>query len=946
MKMSMKTCIQKEIFVGLVASVLSAGVAVAEPATDRPEAPPDDFGRNETVVEPVECGEDCWGGRISHPAKVNAVGDENNPNVIRLRGEWEFFADSTPKYYWHFRDFQPRMTNALMKVSVPGCWEASGVGSPGPGVGGSSWGKAWRFKARHVGSGYYRTRVRVPASWKDRRIWLKEGGVRNVAWFWLNGSGVGMVGDNFGARKWDVTPIVRPGAENTVFVEVNNEFPCRNPGAMSYHSWGGLIRDVELEATPDVCIDDAWVRGNFDSRTAEVHVKVDRGGSGARRCVRVRATVEGEMREVSLDSEQALSACVIEIPLRDFRPWSPERPNLYWADIELVENGCVIMTRRERFGVRKLEIRNDCELYLNGHPYFLRGFGDDAVYPLTGFSPASRDEHLKHLMAAHRAGFNYVRTHTHCELPEYFEAADEAGVFVQAELGYYRDLSSEQLFHFDPIGDARLVMENYRRHPSLAIYSGGNEGMLGPIAGKLLYRFLKRNDPDRLVVEQDGGWSRDASVSDIVGGPMNPWRRGAVRDRVFICHEYLNLAVKDDYRNESRYTGVAEPLVTAEMRRAELAKAKLDDAWGERLQDAQNALQGFWQKYGIEHARKDPFCDGFCYWTIVDFSHRGGSLREYPRAQGYFNQFWESKEGGLAPEDFAVFNSATCLLIDTEDKSRDFSAPEDHTACGSYDRGIVIEETNRVYTDGDEIAVEIMLAHYGDTPLVDAKLEWAFVTPDGTKLLSGSREVGDQAIGAARTLAKERLRVPAVEKPVKATLHASVSGVVNAWDFYFVPHVEMPRPANGTVVARLGAPEIAAARRDGKNLLIHANTEGAPNIYLNWWDLKWGDRDVTGAAAVPHEVWGDFPFEPRLAPNLMRIFRKGKAMPVNGFAATDAVMITEGATHFSLNLAAKIRPDGGREVFVSGLDVFSRQPEARLLLKNIYDWLAKRDAIK
>ncbi len=39
--------------------------------------------------------------------------------------------------------------------------------------------------------------------------------------------------------------------------------------------------------------------------------------------------------------------------------------------------------------------------------------------PLTLVSPASREEHLKHLKAARQAGFVYVRLHTHCELPEY-----------------------------------------------------------------------------------------------------------------------------------------------------------------------------------------------------------------------------------------------------------------------------------------------------------------------------------------------------------------------------------------------------------------------------------------------------------------------------------------------------------------------------------------------
>ena len=276
---------------------------------------------------------------------------------------------------------------------------------------------------------------------------------------------------------------------------------------------------------------------------------------------------------------------------------------------------------------------------------------------------------------------------------------------------------------------------------------------------------------------------------------------------------------------------------------------------------------------------------------------------------------------------------------------RDYTGPHDRTACGSYDKGIVTEETNRVFAAGSEIPMEFILSHYGDVPVADARLRWAFTADDGAVLLSGERSVGPQAIGAARTVAKERPRVPDVARPMRAVCRVTLSDgtrevCANAWTFYFVPRLDKVEAPDGVVVAKLGSPEVAAARQAGRNILICANTTGKPNIYPNWWDLTWGDRDIVGAAAVPHAFWGDFPFEPRLAPNLMRIFRKGTSMPVDGFTPADAVMVTEGCSRFVLNLAAKRRPDGGREAFVSGLDVFSDQPEAKLLLKNICLWLS------
>ena len=55
----------------------------------------------------------------------------------------------------------------------------------------------------------------------------------------------------------------------------------------------------------------------------------------------------------------------------------------------------------------------------------------------------------------------------------------------------------------------------------------------------------------------------------------------------------------------------------------------------------------------------------------------------------------------------------------------------------------------------------------------------------------------------------------------------------------------------------------------------------------------------------------------------------------------DFVMVGEGIDDFKLYLAAKERPDGGREVFVSGLDLWSGLPEGRTLLSGIFAYLAR-----
>ncbi|MBQ0032040.1 MAG: hypothetical protein KBT68_04475, partial [bacterium] len=711
-------------------------------------------------------GPDLWAQRASHPAVVNPVLGQDAANVISLRGEWEFmtrdeFGRNRPgpvcDWMWEAKPW-PR------KISVPGCWEAQGVGEPGMS---DPWNIAIDHNAkpirhRYMGVGCYRRTVDIPASWRGKRVWLKVGGAKSVAWFHVNGRHVACV-DNFcGTYKYEITDLVAPGKKATIVAQVRNDVPSRKGLLSAMHRWGGLYRDVELEATPSVFIDDAWVRGDFDGRTAEVKVKVE--GEQRNDSLFLRATVEGETREIAVHSSPSPSDFTLEVPLRNFRAWSPEHPNLYTGLVELVENGRVIHTRRERFGVRKLEVRGK-EFYLNGRPYFFRGFGDDHVYPITGITPADIDVHRRHLALARKAGFNVVRLHTHTEIPEYFEAADELGILIEAELPYYNNEPPEGQ-SFDPKRDVTELWRHYRRHPSFGVYSMGNEGSFGGELDRALHRYVKAMDPDRLKINQDSSFAGNnpPESADYTGGPIKEWERGSFNpDRPFVNHEYLNLGAKLDSRLEPRFTGVWQPPVTRDGRRAWLETFGLDLAWGDRLQDASHALQAVYQKRGIESLRCDPYSDGYHFWTVVDVVV--SNLCTYS-AQGLLTPFWEPKSRGLSIEDFAVFNSPSCVLLDK--------------ALG-----------NMIFTAGEAFSSDVFLAHYGDEALAGARLGWT-LTADGRSLGTGSVPVGDQPVGAVRKVAEVSFKMPSVAHPVKATLSLTLvsqtsQAISNSWSCWIFP---------------------------------------------------------------------------------------------------------------------------------------------------------------
>ena len=923
------------------------------------------------------CGEelrgvDTWAGLRPQPAVVNPVGRKPSSDVISLRGEWEFvtqpnafcrryrhtktpFAkvdENTPP---HRRSGADRPWSECRKIMVPGAWEAQGVGEPGMST---PWDPLWDCSTKklnhiYMGEGWYRKDVALPPDWDGKKVWIKIGGVKSQGWFWVNKHPVAWVDTYCGTYKYDITPFVKIGATNRVTVCVNNALPSRKGLMSNVHRWGGIYRDVELEATPETFIDDAWVRGDLDARCAEVHVTIGSAVSprppsahSANAPCQIRVTIDGTTVSQPLNPLKPIKP--LKLPLRDFRPWSPEHPNLYWAEIALLDGaGNAIHARRERFGVRKIEVRGD-SFYLNGHPYFLRGFGDDSVYPITGLPPADRETHLAHLKRARAAGFNFVRLHTHCEVPEYFEAADEAGIMIQAELPYYTDIPTEA-FTFDPLRDLRELHEHYRRYPSFAVYCGGNEGRLGPYVEKKMYAFVKGTDPDRLVIHQDGdrcAWlecdddegSNDQGNSDYDVGPRDVWPHGSFNTgRPFVCHEYLNLCVKQDTRIEQLYTGAWAAPDTRADRAAWLAGRGLDLAWGDALQDAQHALQGIYQKRGLEWARKDPYCDGYCFWTAVDVVVANGRIHS---AQGLFDPFWQTKKGGLSPEKFALFNGTSAMLADF--------APECPVA-----------------EVGDERKATFLFANYDGAVKRNAIVRWS-LSSGGETLLEGEETVAEIPEGNARTVATATFRMPPVAKALKAVFRAEIDGTANEWDFWIFPKrakrggsdmaadsAFLPMlaklydgvadaasadasKARIVVVPHGDGKAEAAALARGQRVLAVSGWNGKPNVSLGWWSMG---NQVGTALSRESQVLSGLPHEGVMTPLLFRIVKEG-AQPLSAGGADLAVPIIVGEGRKDCYLYLGEAKDG-RHIGSFGLDILSGTPEGTSILDGIIDELRR-----
>lgn len=132
----------------------------------------------------------------------------------------------------------------------------------------------WDLKNVYLGRALYRRVFELPKEWQGKRIWLKVGGVSSNAYLWINAKRAAYVETFCGARKYDVTDLVNYEGENEITALVRNDVPSRLGLLVVNHHFGGFFRDVELEATPDVYVDDVWARGDVEAKAADVRVYV------------------------------------------------------------------------------------------------------------------------------------------------------------------------------------------------------------------------------------------------------------------------------------------------------------------------------------------------------------------------------------------------------------------------------------------------------------------------------------------------------------------------------------------------------------------------------------------------------------------------------------------------------------------------------------------------
>jgi beta-galactosidase len=337
------------------------------------------------------------------------------------------------------------------------------------------------------GTGWYRKKLNIPDNYLNKSLYLQfEGIYRNVD-IWINGYHAGKQLYGYNEINLDIDPYIEYGKENIIVVRANNAL---EPMDRWYHGCG-IYRDVNLIVANKVHIPlhGTFIRNEvFDSLDASIKISTELINENPYpvEVMLVSHAFHPEEGKVGVASSErfllkkdTIIDQIIEIEIPDW--WSPENPVVYdlFSDI-LSEKNTILDTYVSKFGIRQPEFNPEKGFLLNYKKLELKGV---CIHHDLGVSGAAFYPSLMRtrLLKLKENGVNAIRLSHNPHEPELLDMCDELGFIVIDEL--YDKWETPWVQHdVDPVKfietmdkDVEIFVKRDRNHPSVVIWSAGNE---------------------------------------------------------------------------------------------------------------------------------------------------------------------------------------------------------------------------------------------------------------------------------------------------------------------------------------------------------------------------------------------------------------------------------------------------------------------------------------
>ncbi len=379
--------------------------------------------------------------------------------------------------------------------------------------------------------GCYRRRFSLSGNEAAGHVFLTFEGVNSAFYVWVNGEKVGYSQGSHMPSEFDVTPYVRAG-ENLLAVEVYQWSDATYLEDQDMWRLSGIFRDVYLTLSPEVRVQDVRVRPALNETREEgrlsVQVTVQNLGRAAVESHAVVARLYDNRDALVAEATEPLALKAgtsdeLELVLAVSHPrlWNAEEPNLYTLLVQAQDaHGNPREVQRVQVGFRDLKLEKG-QLLLNGTPLLLQGVNHHDTHPDLGHA-MSMESMVRDIVTMKRHNVNTVRTSHYPPDPRFLDLCDEYGLYVVDEADLethgFGDVGDINQLPNDPdwrdafVDRAERMVERDKNHPSVIIWSLGNEAGYGPNHDAMARR-IRELDPTRFIHYEQ---AFEAPVVDVV----------------------------------------------------------------------------------------------------------------------------------------------------------------------------------------------------------------------------------------------------------------------------------------------------------------------------------------------------------------------------------------------------------------------------------------------
>ncbi|WP_302494869.1 glycoside hydrolase family 2 protein [uncultured Prevotella sp.] len=857
---------------------------------------------------------------------------------LSLAGTWRFQTD--PMGFGKTPGSELYLSKLTESIQLPGSMDEGGKGMSTT----ARYVDRLTRKFEYCGPAWYQREVIIPQSWSNKDILLHLERCHWETTVFVDGQLAGSQEHLSTPNCFNLTQWLTPGVHTlTVCVDNRLKYPMDqwNHGTTEYTqtNWNGMVGDLKLIAHEKTHIQRLQIYPEVKNQAAQLQLTLQNTS---------QQTVSGQLelvlkekngpvvRKKTLPVEMKVGDQTITHTFqlgKNLKLWNEFTPHLYEVNATLKVDG-----REDRqtqvFGMRQVT-QGKHHIQVNGRNIHLRGTLDCCVFPLTGYPSTDAADWKRIFLTVKDYGMNHIRFHSWCPPEAAFEAADEVGIYLQAELPMWiKDVGQYPARRNFFEKEMYAILETYGNHPSFILMCNGNENEGNFAVLEDLVKKAQQHDNRRLYSAStarthtasdqyyvshvtDKGW-----ITVYEGQPSTDWDRSkeSAIDCPVIAHETGQRCMYPNFQEMKKYTGVVTPR-NFEVFRERLARNGMlhqaDDFF--RATGAHTVLQ---YKEVNESLLRTANSGGFQLLGLSDFPGQGSAF------VGILDAFWESK-GLVSPEKFRESCAPTVLLA---------------------------RLPKRAFTTDETGTAKLEIYHYGELPIRKGHLEWSLKNSQGKTLHKGKLSVPAISCATVDPLGEIRFDFKDCHQAEKLTLHATLNNNFhNEWDIWVYPNSETQEQSHTNkdyVMANTYDEHVREALRQGKKVLLVPEKKMGRKTHFagHFWNpimFNWDPMIVGTLIQHEHPAFRNFPTDAHADWQWWDILNYAHALQLDGCPELTPLIQSIDSYEYNqkLGIAFEAQVEKGK-LFVLNVDIhkdLDQRPATRQLLRSIQNYVASDD---